>query len=111
MKLITKHKSDYNDYKYTDEMMELMENYINSNKQFYDFRDEFLHKLKTNKHLTNTELITLTGLAGAVKDKDLQLLLYKTLIEELVLITTSIKEWGSIWNKYYLKKYTLTKIV
>lgn len=83
---------DYTDYKDKNEMLELMENYINSNKQFYDFRDEFLHKLKSNKHLTNTELITLTGLAGAVKDKDLQLLLYKTLIEELVLIITSMKE-------------------
>ena len=89
--LSNKNKS-YNDYKQNTELTDLLENYLSNNKHFYDFRDNFLTKLKTNKHLTNTELITLTGLAGAVKDKDLQLLLYKTLVEELVLIVTSIKE-------------------
>lgn len=90
---LSNHKKEtYDDYKYDKELTDLLQLYMQNNKNFYDFRNNFLDKLKTNKHLTTTELTTLTGLAGAVKDKDLQLLLYKTLIEELVLIVTSLKE-------------------
>lgn len=71
------------------EYRELMEAYNSCNKNYYDFRLPFQHKLENGKHLTNTEIITLVGLAPTIKDKKLQKELYQILIEELVLIVTS----------------------
>ena len=71
------------------EYIDLMEAYNSCNKQYYDFRIPFHEKLKNGKHLTNTEIITLAGLASKINNPQLQQQLYRTLIEELVLIVTS----------------------
>lgn len=80
-----------NNWNFNDdqEYIELMEAYNSCNKQYYDFRIPFQEKLKNGKHLTNTEIITLAGLASEINNPQLQQQLYQTLIEELVLITTS----------------------
>lgn len=88
---LEKNIPQYEDYKHNNELIDLIEAYNTNNQNFYDFRENFITKLGKKKHLTHTEIVTLTGLASTVKDKDLQELLYKTIIEELVLIVTSME--------------------
>ena len=89
--IIGKDNKSFKDFQYNKEFIDLMNTYTSNNNNYYDFRSRFVTKLKKNKHLTNNELITLTGLAGSIENKDLRLKVYETIIEELVLIVTGLE--------------------